>query len=127
MKRRIMNLEINFSWLADRIIDFLKTYDFEMVMGELSNGNGFQIIAYGSRILRTRECIEITVEGTVSDFTVDFNFKERTDGLKSIFMLTMIGFGYSLLQKLKTEEALLKLEEEFWKYLDRILAQTPIL
>jgi|YelNatPaOPRAMG01_1025707.scaffolds.fasta_scaffold44792_2 hypothetical protein len=121
MIKRFINQNVKLSWLADKIVNFLEQHNFEMIFGELPDNEGFQIIAYNSPSLKIKGYLEITVKGADSNFTIDFNFQDKSGGLKPIFLTTMFGFGYTLLQRLKANDTLTKIEKEFWRYIDSVL------
>ena len=82
---------------------------------------GYQIFAGDSPHFKINGYVSATVEGTSDDFTVNFELctdKKKRDLPHSIFLEQMIFGGYFISRRLKSEEAWLKLEKEFWRHVE---------
>ena len=124
MQKNWKEKNVDLEFLITNIGDFFKVNDFEAVRGESSTG--YQIFAEDSPHFRIRGYVSVTVEGKPDDFTIEFKLctekKERTLP-SSIFLESMLVGGFFLLKRLKSEEAWVKLEKEFWIYVDNVVLQ----
>jgi hypothetical protein len=110
---------VDLALLTTRIGDFFKVNDFEAVKGTISTG--YQIFAENSPYFKINGYVSVTIEGTPEDFTVNFELctdKKKRDLPHSIFLESMFLGGYFILRRLKSEEAWLKLEKEFWRHVE---------
>jgi len=124
MQRRWTEKNADLALLATRIGDFFKVKDFEAIKGKTENG--FQIIAEDSPYFRIDGYVNVTVEGTSEDFTIKFDLcmdRKKHAVYTSIFLETMLFGGHFLLRKLKSEEAQLQLEKEFWRHVENAVLQ----
>lgn len=115
---------VDLALLATRIGDFFKVKDFEAVKGTIPTGH--QIFAEHSPYFRINGYTNVTIEGTPEDFTVNFELcmdKKKRDFPHSIFLESMLFGGYFTLRTLRSEEAWLKLEKEFWTYVENAVLQ----
>lgn len=122
MRRRITDQNINLASLVDSLVEFFTKRDFEATKGETENG--FEILAYDSPHYKLEGYSDVTVEGDRNDFTVSLELhkeSERRYPSRSIFLTTMLGGGYFLLKRLKSDETFLKLEKEFWAHVENTL------
>lgn len=63
--------------------------------------------------------IMVIVRGNSNNFMVEFiRGKDSRSSVKSGLATTMFGGGFFLLSRLKSQEALEKLEKEFWGYVE---------
>jgi len=124
MERRWVAKNVDLGLLANSIVDFLKTLDFEIVSGETASEHA--IFAGDSPHFPIDDHISVTIQGKPEDFVVKM---ELNDGKKkrSLFvsplLMSLIGAGFLLSRRFKSEEAWLKLEKEFWRHLGNIIVQ----
>jgi len=124
MERRWVAKNVDLGLLANSIVDFLKTLDFEIVSGETVSEHA--IFAGDSPHFPIDDHISVTIQGKPEDFVVKM---ELNDGKKkrSLFvsplLMSLIGAGFLLSRRFKSEEAWLKLEKEFWRHLGNIIVQ----
>lgn len=124
MERRWVAKNVDLGLLANSIVDFLKTLDFEIISGETVSEHA--IFAGDSPNFPIDDHISVTIQGKPEDFVVKM---ELNDGKKkrSLFvsplLMSMIGAGFLLSKRFKSEEAWLKLEREFWRHLENIVVQ----
>jgi hypothetical protein len=119
LERNWVGKNMDLALLTTRIGDFFKLNDFEAVKGEIPSG--YQIIAGDSPHFKINGCVSVSIEGTSDNFTVNFELatdKKKTGHPHSMVLEQMMFGGYFILRKLKSEEAWLKLEKEFWRYLE---------
>jgi hypothetical protein len=123
MERRFTNEGINLASFTDALVDFFVAKNFEVILGETEKG--FQILAYDSPQVKLNGHVSVRIEGEKNDFKVDFklsNDSNKRSWFPSYFLTTMLGGGYFLVKKFKSDEAFLKLEKEFWIYLYSIIS-----
>jgi hypothetical protein len=124
MERRWVAKNVDLGLLANSIVDFLKTLDFEIISGETVSEHA--IFAGDSPNFPIDDHISVTIQGKPEDFVVKM---ELNDGKKkrSLFvsplLMSLIGAGFLLSKRFKSEEAWLKLEREFWRHLENIVVQ----
>jgi hypothetical protein len=122
MQRRLTDQNVNLASFTDALVEFFVKRDFEATKGETEKG--FEILAYDSPHFKLEGYADVTVEGESNDFVVSFELHEeskRSWPTRSVFLTTMLGGGYFLLKRLKSDEAFLKLEREFWTYVAAML------
>ena len=123
MQRNWKDKNVDLALLTTRIGDFFKEKDFEAIKGETPTG--YQILAEDSPHFRIHGYVSVTIEGKPEDFTVKLDHCGNRDEHSwfSPFLLQMLGGGYLFLQRLKSEEAWMKLEKEFWRHAENIVLQ----
>jgi len=124
MQKRWKGKKVNLALLTTRIGDFFKVKNFEAIKGKTPTG--YQIFAERSPYFKIVGYVSVTVEGTPNDFVVKFDFctnREKHSFPRSIFLETMLFGGYLLSRRLKSEEAKLKLEKEFWGHVENVVLQ----
>jgi len=119
LQRNWKGKNIDLGLLAARIGDFFKVKNFEAVKGEIPTGH--QIFAEGSPHFKINGHVSVTIEGKPGDFAVNLEQctdKKKRDFPHSIFLESMFIGGYFISRRLKSEEAWLKLEKEFWRHVE---------
>lgn len=122
MQKKLKGKNVDLALLTTRIGDFFKAGDFEAIKGETPTG--YQIFAEDSPHFKISGYASVTIEGTPDDFAVKLDLckKERKHASPHSFLLEAMFFGgYFLKRKLKSEEAWLKLEKEFWRYVENVV------
>ena len=122
MRRRLTGRNINLTLFTDNLAEFFIKKDFEATKGETEKG--FEILAYDSPHFKLEGYADVTVEGEKNDFIVGFELRKepkRGSSIQSTFLTTMLGGGYFLLKRLKSDETFLKLEKEFWAHVENTL------
>jgi len=113
---------VDLALLTSRIGDFFRVKDFEAVRGTIPTG--YQIFAEDSPYFKINGYISVTVEGTPGNFTVDFKLctdKKKRDLPHSMFLESMLFGGHFILRRLRSEDAWLKLENEFWRHTENVV------
>lgn len=120
MRGRWVGNNVDLALLSESVEDFFRTRGFRTKRDELAEGHTISATPGHVR----DACGETTVRilGKSSDFVIEFFSSERTrSNILFGFIATIIGGGNILLHGLKSQEALQKLEREFWVYVeDRI-------
>lgn len=121
MQKSWSNKNIDLELLVTCIGDFFKERDFEAVKGKTPNG--YQILAHDSPYFKLDGYIDVTIEGQPNNFVITLNLRGRKgkDFGAGPFLMAMFGGGYFFLRKLKSEEDWIKLEKEFWRYVENSL------
>lgn len=121
MEKKFTKKDTNIKTLTQHICNFLKEKDFEIMKGE--SDKGYQILAANSPHYRTRQVLNITIEGKPNNFTIRLEpaEKKKRKSTRSIWLMQMLGGGILLAEQWKSEEAWTKLEKEFWNYADNIM------
>lgn len=123
MQRNWIKKDVDLTLLTTRISDFFKKNDFEAIKGETPTG--YQILAEESPYFRIQGYVNVTIEGKPEDFTVKLDHCGNRDNRSWFppFLLRMLGGGYLLLQRLKSEEAWTELEKQFWRHVENVVLQ----
>ena len=118
MQRNWTKKNVDLALLTARIGDFFKKKDFEAIKGEIPTG--YQILAEDSPYFKIQGYVSVTIEGKPEDFTVKLDHcgNKKRHSRFSPFLLTILGGGYFISQRLKSEEAWIKLEREFWRHVE---------
>jgi hypothetical protein len=113
---------IDLKLLATHISTFLEENYFRKVR-TADIPNGYQILAEDSPFLNSDEYLDIKVEGQPNDFIVKLDLcrKKKSRFEPSPLLLSMFGFGYLYLKKLKSRENWPVLTGEFWRYVENSL------
>jgi hypothetical protein len=120
MEDRWTNKNIDLSTIANRLVQFFKEKNF--VSSQESSENGYHIIVLPSRYYDILEEIHVYISGQPDDFKVKFDSGSQSRTLvRHGILTTAFGGGRAVLKGLKSQEALEKLEKEFWIYLDGVI------
>jgi hypothetical protein len=104
---------VNLTLLSESIEDFFKSKGFEV--RELESAKGYRFLILPQQRRRIDGRIDVTVSGDPNDFVISFDIIESSGFLKKFgSILNLVGGGVFVLKSLKLEEALEKLEKEFW-------------
>jgi len=118
MQRSWKRRNVDLALLTTRIGDFFKERDFEAVKGQTPTG--YQILAEGSPYFRLQGYVGVTIEGRPEDFAIKLDLCTKRNKRFRLppSLLSMFGGGYFLLQAMKSDEAWMKLEKEFWQHME---------
>lgn len=109
---------VNLSLLVSSIEDFFRGKGFNTGKEGSLDENRIHV----KPSLRKDTAIEPTmviVKGNPNNFMVEFTkTKDDQSSIKSSLATTMFGGGFFLLNRLKSQEILEKLEKEFWGYVE---------
>lgn len=121
MQKNWVEKNVDLTELTTRLGDFFKEKDFEAIKGKTSTGH--QIFAADSPYFKINGYVNITIEGKPNDFVVKLEHcgEDKRPPFRSIFLAAMFGGGYFLSRRLKSEEAWMKLEKEFWRYVENVI------
>jgi hypothetical protein len=120
--QKFWNTNIDLESLTNKILEYLVEKDFEIV--KVRTPDGYQIIASNSPFFEMTGYVTIILKGTNHGCTVavESSCSEKINKVSSSLMLmTLFGGGYFLLRKLKSREAWIIFEKEFWKYIDKAI------
>jgi len=123
VQKNWQNLHVDLDALTKQVIQFLDSEDFGTIIGEETEA-GRKIIAGESSHHKMRDSISITIEGEPNDFSVKLETTKEHKGSKvPMLIASMFGGGYFLLRDLKSEEAMLKFERDFWRKMNGMVIQ----
>jgi hypothetical protein len=105
-----------------KIGDFFGERDFEVVRDTLSTG--YRILSGNSSRFRLMGYVSVTIEGKPDDFTVKLELinKKGQYSKYSGLLLSLFGGGILVRREAESEEAWIKLQKEFWLYVDNLVA-----
>ncbi len=112
--------EANLDLLIARIESFFKSKGFETRKNALPNGAKISTVPKHFRDVKAG--IKVTILGSPHDFMVEFSVDE-TSRFSTLLGLSTIPFGGGtlVLRGLKLQEALERLEKEFWVYVEETI------
>jgi len=114
----------NLETLTKQIIQFFEVKKFEDITA-LQNDDGYQIIAGNSRTYKLRSDLKVNIHKEKNGFTISLNPLKETKRFNfPMTLATMFGGGYFLLKDLKSDEAWVKIEREFWNQVRNNIADT---
>jgi hypothetical protein len=116
-QKRWIKKEANLDLLAEKIESFFKSKGFETRKNTSPNGTEISIVP--KHMHNVKAGIKVTISGPPHDFTVEISVDE-TPRFSTLLGLSTILFGGGtlVLRGLKLQEALLRLEKEFWVYVE---------
>jgi hypothetical protein len=119
MKQRWENRNVNLASLIGCIKHFFEEKQLMVVEKKLKNGSCIEVFSL-SKSLPGRLWVEIL--GTPNDFTIEISAGGQIPSIVCLFpFLERLGLGFLVLQKIKSEELLNKLEPEFWVFVNTII------
>jgi len=121
MERKWDMKNVDLELLTVKLGDFFKERKFE-VIGEKTPTN-YQITAGKSPSFKLLGVANVIIEGKPDDFSVKLELQERRrrySGYGS-FLLSLFGGGILLRQEAESDEAWMRLEKEFWQYVENLV------
>jgi len=105
-----------------KIGDFFGERDFEVVRDKTPTS--YQILADNSSRFKLIGYVSVTVEGKHDDFTVklELHEKKRRYSKYGSFLLGLFGGGILVRREAVSDEAWMKLEKEFWPYIENLVS-----
>jgi len=114
----------NLETLTKQIVRFFEVKKFEDITA-LQNDNGYTIIAGNSRTYKLRSDLKVDIHKENDGFTISLNSLKETKRFNfPMTLATMFGGGYFLLKDLKSDEAWVKIEKEFWNHVHSVVKDT---
>lgn len=113
---------VDLALLSVYVEDFLRTNGFRVRKDESPR----KCIIFGTKKSPRGLSVDVTVNivGDSNDFVVELLAGERMrSSIKLGFLTTVIGGGPFFLRALKSQEALEKLEKEFWPYIEETITR----
>jgi hypothetical protein len=120
MRRTGKNIELKL--LSKYIEDFFKDRGFK-IRKDVS-AEGYLILGRHQRDLRIYGEVSVRVIGNQDDFVIEFlTSKHASSAVKLGSITSIFGGGSLILWGLKSQEALEKLEKEFWVYIEEAITR----
>jgi hypothetical protein len=122
MQRNWSNKYVDLNLLTEKISEFFKNNDFEVIVNETNHNH--QLIATGSPTYEMNGQVLVTVRGKPEEFTIELELQtKKGDEFFSypIILATLLGGGYLLREHYKTDESWIKFKRDFWEHTDRIV------
>jgi len=121
MQKRWVRKNVDLVLLIEYVESFFKNKGFKTSKDGLTSG--FTITAKPQERTSILEPVIIGVSGTSDDFLIEFSTSGRSRStVRFGFVATMFGGGSLILRGLKSQEALEKLEKDFWIYVEEAIA-----
>ena len=122
MKNQWLKKSVDLTLLTERLRSFFNETDFKTTIEELQEGSLIQAVSQIPNLsLRT----SVKIIGRPDDFSVEFSAgSERYSSLSMIvgYVTVMFGGGFLISREAKRREALDKLENAFWRYTQKGVA-----
>jgi len=121
MHRDWHDRNVDLNSLQEKIADFFNDNDFDVAI--VQTQNGYQLTAKGSPTYSVGGLILVTIEGKPEEFSIRLELQKKPPSklMSSPILLTLIGGGYFLSQRLKADDAWLKFKNGFWQNIERIV------
>lgn len=121
MKRQWANKKVNLALLSGCLERFFKEKGLEtrVVEGSLERRR-ISVTSPDSAVLS--ENIDVEIVGNLGSLSIGLEIGSGSRWTLMSSLLTLIGGGGIVLRKLKAQEALDKLEKEFWTYVEELVA-----
>ena len=114
---------VDLTLLEKYIEDFFRSKGLEIVRKEDVEG-GRKIFVMPRRSSNIRGDINVTIKGQPSNFVIEFVAGEKARSLTKLgSLLALLGGGVFVLEGLKVQEALEKLEGEFWICVEDVISR----
>jgi hypothetical protein len=108
---------VNLSLFVSCIEGFFQAKGFNTQREDLTNEYHIHVKSSLQRAVIVRP-IMVIVKGTSDIFMVEFLSEDDNSSMRPSLAITMFGGGSLLLSRLKSQEAIEKLEKEFWVYVE---------
>jgi hypothetical protein len=122
MEKRWYGKSVDLSLLTTHIGEFLKERGFEAVKAK-TQSDGYKIFAGYSPSFRLNGYIAITVEGKPDDFSIRLELYEGKGKTFPVLLSTLFFGGYFISKRVRSIEDWVRLEREFWTYVDNMVLQ----
>ncbi len=122
MHRRLINEDIDLALLAEKTARFLEDKGFEVV--KIETETGYKIFAENSPNYKMEDMM-ITFDGKPEDFTIDLESageKKKDQPALPVMLATMMGFGYFVLKRMKSDETWVRFKAEFSSQMSLMIA-----
>ena len=121
MKKKWTKCDVDLAVLAEKIESFFRQRGFEVFKGE--NSAGIQIYAINSLYVKSDDYISVKVEKKTSEIVIKFSLGATDENFfNPPNLLTVMFFGgYFFTKRSKLNMEIIRLEKDFWKYMDSIL------
>lgn len=120
MEDRWVRRNVNLSLLNKRLASFFEGKGFKTASEKSVEGH--KIVATPKRAPNIQENVTILITGDSEDFTIKFITGSHSRSLIRFgFFTSLLGGGSFLLRGLASQEALERLEKEFWNHVDEII------
>ena len=122
MQRRWVGKNVDLLLLIEYLENFFRDKGFKTSKEDGSTSE-YSIKAKPQKRTSIIEPVIIGISGTSDDFLIEFSTSGRSRStVRFGFVTTMFGGGSLILRGLKSQEALEKLEKEFWVYIEEAIA-----
>lgn len=121
MRNHWIGKNVNLKMLSSHVEVFFKDRGFLTKTEELLEG--YRILAEPSNPGVPYKSIDVEIIGKLNDLVIEFRVGKRSRLSTPIrSLVTLFGGGGFILQELKSQEALEKLEKEFWTFVGELVA-----
>jgi len=111
---------IDLAMLSNRLVQFFEERNFRTFQEK--SEKKYHIVVAPRRFHDILEEIHVYINGQSDEFKVKFDAGARSRKLvRTGILTTVFGGGRLTLKGLKSQEALEKLEKEFWVYIDKVI------
>lgn len=111
---------IDLTMLSNRLVQFFEERNFRTFQEK--SEKKYHIVVAPRRFHDILEEIHVYINGQSDEFKVKFDAGARSRELvRTGILTTVFGGGRLTLKGLKSQEALEKLEKEFWVYIDKVI------
>lgn len=121
MRKNWSNVDVDLGLLVSAVQDFFDDRGF-LTTVDGSCSCGFVVRAEASDVYDVDGGVVVSINGGSSGLVVSFGFdKERKDITFSPLMMSFFGGGVFFVRRLRSDEDRVRLEREFWRFIDNVL------
>ena len=122
MQRRWIKKNVDLALLSERIENFFRDKGFKIAKDW--SASKYTVSAKPQQGVRILGRVIVRILGDSNDFLIEFSTSGHSrSAVKLGFLTTMFGGGSLILRGLKSQEALEKLEKDFWIYIEEAIAR----
>jgi len=121
MQERLVGKNVDLKLLSELVENFFKDRSFKITKDR--SASDYTISARPQKGVGILGRVIVKIRGDSNDFAIEFSTSGHSrSALKLGFMTTMFGGGSLVLRGLKSQEAVERLEKEFWIFIEEALA-----
>lgn len=126
MRKNWSNVDVDLDLLVSAVQDFFSDRRF-LTTVEGSCSCGFVVRAEASDVYDVDGGVVVSINGGSGCLVVSFGFeKERGDVAFSPLVMSFFGGGVFFVRRLRSDEDRVRLEREFWRFIDNVLPRVSI-
>jgi hypothetical protein len=120
VQRNWSNTNVDLNLLVKEIIKFFEENYFEVTVNKTESD--WQVLAGRSPNYEINGQVAVTIEGKPNEFSIRTELhgkkESKTSSLPTL-LTTLLGGGYFILQRCRSDEAWIELKKDLWEHMNR--------